>query len=376
MLAGTLDSWEYIDRRNLFMAGRTTIVAMEHGNDGFGKGFPTVPILNKTGQPSSNDRKSKSTAPTEQLGANRSDLTSCTGNNRPHCLDHEPTSSRTNTEQYALPIPARTSTAQLTQLSLDLKADTRLDTARDASTNKLRTPIAHVRQITLTAQHLCTQILSIYPFVEEKMLLEVKVMDPEDDTSSMNRLQNHLRGQLDEIQKLKWKCIELECESLRNSGNKKLVSGKERLEEFTDDVWKRNDGDTASRGPATIAAPKSRFRTCPTDMVKRLAISRHDPLGIVDSACKNQLVVVSVQYGPFNTYIPIRSTTIGKSRVARDPIAMHTSWRSNSDIASVTSSSRWPEQVRRGSGGAWPTAAAREKWRGREGGEVEWGGRV
>ncbi|KZV29187.1 hypothetical protein F511_30660 [Dorcoceras hygrometricum] len=42
-------------------------------------------------------------------------------------------------------------------------------------------------------------------------------------------------------------------------------------------------------------------------------------------------------YGPFYTYIPIRSTTIGKSRVTRDPIAMHISWRSNSDIASVTS---------------------------------------
>ncbi|KZV30807.1 hypothetical protein F511_30698 [Dorcoceras hygrometricum] len=56
-----------------------------------------------------------------------------------------------------------------------------------------------------------------------------------------------------------------------------------------------------------------------------------------DSACKNKLVVVSVQYGPFNPYIPIRSTTIGKSRVAIDPIAMRTSWRSNSDIASVTS---------------------------------------
>ncbi|KZV35214.1 hypothetical protein F511_43605 [Dorcoceras hygrometricum] len=42
-------------------------------------------------------------------------------------------------------------------------------------------------------------------------------------------------------------------------------------------------------------------------------------------------------YGPFNPYISIRSTTIGKSRVAKDPIAMHTSWRSNSDIASVTS---------------------------------------
>ncbi|KZV38486.1 protein gamma response 1 [Dorcoceras hygrometricum] len=72
-------------------------------------------------------------------------------------------------------------------------------------------------------------------------------------------------------------------------------------------------------------------------MVKRLATSPHDPLGITDSACKNQSVVVSVQYGPFNPYIPIRSTTIGKSRVAIDPIAMHTSWRSNIDIASVTS---------------------------------------
>ncbi|KZV20647.1 hypothetical protein F511_30771 [Dorcoceras hygrometricum] len=70
----------------------------------------------------------------------------------------------------------------------------------------------------------------------------------------------------------------------------------------------------------------------PTGFVKKAALH-----GITDSACKNQLVVVSVRYGPFNPYIPIRSTTIGKSRVAVDPIAMHTSWRSNSDIASVTS---------------------------------------
>ncbi|KZV57212.1 protein PIR-like [Dorcoceras hygrometricum] len=35
--------------------------------------------------------------------------------------------------------------------------------------------------------------------------------------------------------------------------------------------------------------------------------------------------------------VVIKSTTIGKSRVAKDPIAMRTSWRSNSDIASVTS---------------------------------------
>ncbi|KZV35425.1 dicer-like protein 4-like [Dorcoceras hygrometricum] len=78
-------------------------------------------------------------------------------------------------------------------------------------------------------------------------------------------------------------------------------------------------------------------------MVKLLATSRHDPLGITDSACKNQSVVVSVQYGPFNTYIPIRSTTIGKSRVARDPITMHTSWRSNSDITSVTRQTHLPK---------------------------------
>ncbi|KZV50126.1 triacylglycerol lipase [Dorcoceras hygrometricum] len=80
-------------------------------------------------------------------------------------------------------------------------------------------------------------------------------------------------------------------------------------------------------------------------MVKRLATSSHDPLGITDSACKNQLVVVSVQYGPFNPYIPIRSTTIGKSRVAIDPIAMRTSWRSNSDIASVTRTNQYNQDL-------------------------------
>ncbi|KZV41850.1 hypothetical protein F511_29050 [Dorcoceras hygrometricum] len=69
---------------------------------------------------------------------------------------------------------------------------------------------------------------------------------------------------------------------------------------------------------------------------RRTTVQPHDPLGITDSACKNQLVVVSVQYGPFNPYNPIRSKTIGKSRVAIDPIAMHTSWRSNSDITSAT----------------------------------------
>ncbi|KZV41659.1 hypothetical protein F511_21520 [Dorcoceras hygrometricum] len=74
----------------------------------------------------------------------------------------------------------------------------------------------------------------------------------------------------------------------------------------------------------------------PCNMRGQRAIARAHAR-INDSACKNQLVVVSVQYGPFNPYIPIRSTTIGRSRFAKDPIAMHTSWRSNHDIASVTS---------------------------------------
>ncbi|KZV49288.1 ent-kaur-16-ene synthase, chloroplastic [Dorcoceras hygrometricum] len=92
-------------------------------------------------------------------------------------------------------------------------------------------------------------------------------------------------------------------------------------------------------GPQPLWLRNHNFGLAHRIMVKRLETSPHDPLGITDSACKNQLVVVSVQYGPFYIYISIRSTTIGKSRVARDPIAMHTSWRSNSDISSVTRAS-------------------------------------
>ncbi|KZV49515.1 hypothetical protein F511_12821 [Dorcoceras hygrometricum] len=78
-------------------------------------------------------------------------------------------------------------------------------------------------------------------------------------------------------------------------------------------------------GPQQLRLRKHIFGLTNRIMVKRLATSSHDPLGITDSACKNQSVMVSVQYGLFNTYIPIRSTTIGKSIVARDPITLHTS---------------------------------------------------
>ncbi|KZV34495.1 hypothetical protein F511_17095 [Dorcoceras hygrometricum] len=99
----------------------------------------------------------------------------------------------------------------------------------------------------------------------------------------------------------------------------------------------RNKSDHLAAAAAAMVVPPAAAAFEEMREAARLATSPHDPLGITDSACKNQLVVVSVQYSPFNPYIPIRSTTIGKSRVVKDPIAMHTSWRSNSDIASVTS---------------------------------------
>ncbi|KZV36182.1 hypothetical protein F511_20081 [Dorcoceras hygrometricum] len=97
-------------------------------------------------------------------------------------------------------------------------------------------------------------------------------------------------------------------------------------------------GGAAIGGDGKVARPRG-------DVGRRWAATWRLGLyqSITDSACKNQLVVVGIQYGHFNTYIPIRSTTIGKSRVARDPITMHTSWRSNSDITSVTRQTHLPK---------------------------------
>ncbi|KZV24136.1 hypothetical protein F511_39774 [Dorcoceras hygrometricum] len=113
--------------------------------------------------------------------------------------------------------------------------------------------------------------------------------------------------------------------------------GEESNQESNTCVTLDGSGIQLAVGPQPMRLRNHDFGLAQRIMVKRLETSRHDPLGITDSACKNQLVVVSVQYGPFISYIPIRSTTIGKSRVARDTIAMHTSWISNSDITSVTS---------------------------------------
>ncbi|KZV42677.1 chromatin structure-remodeling complex protein SYD-like [Dorcoceras hygrometricum] len=86
-----------------------------------------------------------------------------------------------------------------------------------------------------------------------------------------------------------------------------------------------------------LMTQKTHFWIYLSDHGKRLEISPHDTLGITDSACKNQLIMVTIQYAPFSSNILTKSTTIGKSRVAKDSIAMHTSWRSNSDIACATS---------------------------------------
>ncbi|KZV29055.1 hypothetical protein F511_15146 [Dorcoceras hygrometricum] len=91
-------------------------------------------------------------------------------------------------------------------------------------------------------------------------------------------------------------------------------TGKPALQKYLcDPQWFR---DTASRGPTTIVTSKSQFRTCPTDHGKA-------PSNI--APCSP------------------RSTTIGESRVAKDAIAMNTSWRSNSDIASVTRQTHLPK---------------------------------
>ncbi|KZV40530.1 hypothetical protein F511_22369 [Dorcoceras hygrometricum] len=73
-------------------------------------------------------------------------------------------------------------------------------------------------------------------------------------------------------------------------------------------VYKRTQ---LTMGPQHLRLRNQNFGLTHRIMVKCLATSAHDPLGITDSACKNQSVMVSVKYGPFNTYIPIRSTTIG-----------------------------------------------------------------
>ncbi|KZV29779.1 hypothetical protein F511_33521 [Dorcoceras hygrometricum] len=173
---------------------------------------------------------------------------------------------------------------------------------------------------------------------------KIPMFSKEDYDDWKIRMQAHLAAQDDDM----WSVItEAQTDSHHRGDRNKSDHAKNRATAASGSGQRRwavgggvrrvGEGIQLVVGPQPLWLRNHNFGLAQRIMVKRLATSRHDPLGITDSACKNQLVVVSIQYGPFNTYIPIRSMIIGKSRVARDPIAMHTSWRSNSDIASVTS---------------------------------------
>ncbi|KZV56777.1 hypothetical protein F511_19171 [Dorcoceras hygrometricum] len=102
----------------------------------------------------------------------------------------------------------------------------------------------------------------------------------------------------------------------RRAAAQELADGRECLcenHESSTCVTLNDSGIQLAVGPQPLRLRNHNFGLAHRIMVKRLATSPHDPLCITDSACKNQLVMVSVQYGPFNTYIPIRSTTIGTS---------------------------------------------------------------
>ncbi|KZV53430.1 flotillin-like protein 3 [Dorcoceras hygrometricum] len=71
-----------------------------------------------------------------------------------------------------------------------------------------------------------------------------------------------------------------------------------RRKEASTCVTLNGSGIQLAVGPQPLRLRNHNFGHVQRIMVKRLATSPHDPLGITDSACKNQLVVVSVQYGP------------------------------------------------------------------------------
>ncbi|KZV25075.1 hypothetical protein F511_03565 [Dorcoceras hygrometricum] len=107
------------------------------------------------------------------------------------------------------------------------------------------------------------------------------------------------------------------------------------------------------RGLHSCAAKRASHHVRDTQPAKSATILRGQPSHIARQACEDiahkarrftQATMVSGGAPPPMAAAGGQSTTIGKSRVAIDPIAMHTSWRSNSDIASVTSRTDRPMQ--------------------------------
>ncbi|KZV18553.1 hypothetical protein F511_16527 [Dorcoceras hygrometricum] len=80
------------------------------------------------------------------------------------------------------------------------------------------------------------------------------------------------------------------------------LGARVRNHESSTCVTLNGSGIQLAVGPQPLWLRNHNFGLAHRIMVKRLATSPHDPLGITDSACKNQMVLVSVQYGPFNAY--------------------------------------------------------------------------
>ncbi|KZV19991.1 hypothetical protein F511_25663 [Dorcoceras hygrometricum] len=114
-----------------------------------------------------------------------------------------------------------------------------------------------------------------------------------------------------------------------------------------------------ARGVATALRGGAGGRhLAPTSFTRKPALQKHNRILLVKRIGKSPITATAGHGGGATAHVgvgggvrkshslkssPIRSTTIGKSRVARDLIAMHTSWRSNSDIASVTRQNHLPK---------------------------------
>ncbi|KZV35671.1 hypothetical protein F511_15126 [Dorcoceras hygrometricum] len=111
---------------------------------------------------------------------------------------------------------------------------------------------------------------------------------------------------------------------------------KSQIQYLLDLAWFK---DTASRGPTTIAAPESQFRTCPSDHVSRR--NRHFTVG--DGRLR--------QSGPRLETISLRSACTRRLK---------------NFIANGFSSKSWPEQVRRTAAAAATSGGGGGVRRGRE----------
>ncbi|KZV30286.1 hypothetical protein F511_34302, partial [Dorcoceras hygrometricum] len=110
-------------------------------------------------------------------------------------------------------------------------------------------------------------------------------------------------------------------QSLTNKQDKKVEKKKKKEKEPGSDQFQEGIGTSmVERLDRRLIRYTTRISTplpvCTRKTKKILGMESPRRDGITDSACKNQSVMVSVQYGPFNSNIPIRSTTIDGAGVS------------------------------------------------------------